>query len=60
MFSAHLLKDGRVIGQYEGYVPEFMPGNHFGDYIELEIDIETGKIINWIKPSDEQLKNTFK
>ncbi len=24
-----------------------MPEKHWGDYINLEIDIETGRILNW-------------
>lgn len=39
--SKHILFD------YEGYVPGFMPGDHYGDYVELEIDLDTGKILNW-------------
>lgn len=31
----------------DGYVPDFFPGEHFGDYIELEIDPLTGIIMNW-------------
>jgi hypothetical protein len=38
--------DGRY---YDGYVPGFLGG---GDYIELDIDLDTGKILNW-KPIDE-------
>lgn len=33
--------------EYEGYVPGFMPGDHFGDYVELDIDLDTGRILNW-------------
>ena len=42
--------DGEEIGDYEGYVPQFMPGQHHGDYVMLDIDIETGQILNWVKP----------
>jgi len=38
-----------VIEDYCDYVPDFMPGNHYGDYVELEIDTTTGKILNWRK-----------
>lgn len=47
--------EGRI-GEYDGYVPDFFPGEHYGDYIQLEIDIETGKILNWRKPSTKDLK----
>lgn len=42
--------------EYEGYVPDFFPGKHYGDYIEFEIDIETGQIVNWQKPTEEDLE----
>jgi hypothetical protein len=38
---------GNRIAEHGGYVPDFMPGEHYGDYVELEIDIKTGKILNW-------------
>jgi hypothetical protein len=51
------LKDenDNIILNYEGYVPDFMPDDHFGDYIYLNIDIETGQILNWYKPSAQEL-----
>jgi hypothetical protein len=42
--------NGKLIAERDGYVPEWMPGEHYGDYVELDIDIKTGKILNW-KPS---------
>lgn len=59
LFSANLLKDGEVIANYDGYVPDFFPEEHYGDYVELKIDIETGQILNWKKPTKKQLKETF-
>jgi hypothetical protein len=52
-FSGRLLdQNGKVIhDQEDGYVPGFMPGDHFGDYLILEIDIDTGVIKNWKKPN---------
>lgn len=38
------------MGSYEGYVPDFFPGDHYGDYLMLNIDVETGHIKNWKKP----------
>lgn len=56
-FSARLLdQDGAELKDYEGYVPEFMPGEHYGDYLILDIDIETGSILNWNPPSREQIE----
>jgi hypothetical protein len=40
-------KTGEVYREYSGYVPSFMPGEHFGDYIILDINPYTGKILNW-------------
>jgi len=47
------LKDaqGEEVGSYEGYVPNFFPGQHYGDYLILNIDLETGQIKNWQKPA---------
>ncbi len=39
-------KDGVMIKEHDGYVPRFMP-NGGGDYIDLDIDIDTGQILNW-------------
>ena len=60
LFNATLVHDGNVIGQYDGYVPNWMPGDHYGDYVELEIDIATGQILNWEHPTLITLKKTFK
>ena len=61
LFNADLTIDGKPVGQnYDGYVPDFMPGEHYGDYVQLDIDVDTGKIINWRKPTQAQLKQTFK
>ncbi|WP_176465252.1 MULTISPECIES: hypothetical protein [unclassified Pseudomonas] len=42
---------GEEVGSYKGYVPNFFPGDHYGDYLILNIDLETGQIKNWNKPS---------
>jgi hypothetical protein len=55
MFAADLVDDGNVRGKYDGYVPDFFPGEHYGDYVQLEIDIDTGKIVNWKKPTKTDL-----
>ena len=50
-------QDGQQIGEdYEGYVPNFMPGEHYGDYLILNIDLETGKILNWQPPSKKEIE----
>lgn len=45
-----------IFCQNDGYVPSFMPGNHYGDYVILDIDIDTGQITNWKKPIAEDIK----
>jgi len=39
------------IASYDGYVPSFMPNDGgYGNYVEMDIDIETGRILNWRNP----------
>lgn len=40
----------------EDYVPSFFPGDHYGDYLILDIDLSTGQIVNWKAPSSDELK----
>lgn len=55
-FSATLLDaNGTELHDHDGYVPSFMPGNHHGDYVMLDIDIDTGVITNWKKPDADTL-----
>ena len=51
--------DGSTVATYNGYVPGFMPGNHYGDYVELDIDLKTGKILNWKAPSLKEINETL-
>jgi hypothetical protein len=45
-------QDGQEIHSVDSdYVPGFMPGEHYGDYLMLDIDLETGAITNWKTPS---------
>ena len=63
LFSIVLRENGNLVQEYEGYVPEWFPNpkeEHYGDYVQLTIDVETGKILNWKKPSAKDLKETFK
>lgn len=43
-------------GQEDGYVPDFMPGPHYGDYLILNIDLDTGRVTNWETPSREEVE----
>jgi len=58
MFGASLIDNGKTIGTYDGYVPDWIPGD-YGDYVRMSIDIDTGKILNWKKPTAAQLAETF-
>lgn len=56
-FTASILdQNGNLIyEQDDGYVWDIMPGDHGGDYLILEIDIETGQINNWEPPKDWEI-----
>ena len=43
-----------VLHEHDGYVPDYIP-NDFGDYVELEIDPETGVILNWVPEKIKEL-----
>jgi len=45
-------ENNQPIASYSGYVPSFMPSEGgYGDYVQMEIDIATGRILNWKNPS---------
>jgi hypothetical protein len=57
MFTACLVdQDGTELKDYDGYVPDLMPGDHYGDYLILDIDIDTGMITNWEPPTKQQIE----
>jgi hypothetical protein len=45
---------GQTMKEHDGYVPSLMPEG--GDYVEIDIDVATGKILNWKIPTETQLK----
>lgn len=49
-----------IYSQDDGYVPEFMPGEHYGDYVILDIDLDTGMVTNWKKPTAAQIEAAIK
>ena len=51
--------DGNKVKDYDGYVPDFFPEQHYGDYLYLNIDLETGQILNWKKPTPQQLADVI-
>jgi len=50
---------GNDVADYSGYVPGFMPGQHYGDYVEIEIDLKTGQILNWQPVSLKAVNETL-
>lgn len=42
-----LIKDGKTLHDQDDYVPDCFPDQHFGDYLYLDVDLNTGKIVNW-------------
>ena len=49
-----------IYSQDDGYVPDFMPGKHYGDYVILDIDLDTGMVTNWLKPTAAQIEAAIK
>lgn len=35
----------------------FFPGDHYVDYLILDIDLDSGQIINWQAPTAESVEN---
>jgi len=50
---------GNSIGKRDDYVPSWMPEQHDGDYVEIEIDVSTGTILNWKIPTQKELYNSI-
>lgn len=59
--GSYVLKDiaGNEVACRDDYVPSFFPGEHYGDYLDLEIDLETGQILNWKKPDAGDVADAF-
>ncbi len=49
------ISENRLL-RYNGYVPKIIPGGG-GDYVCLDIDITTGKILNWYNLTHDDLQN---
>lgn len=58
LFSIRLLAAGnQLIKEVEGgSIPPTLGGN---GYVELEIDLATGQVVNWTPPTVEQLERIF-
>ena len=60
LFCAALVDEqGNDLCEYQGYVPDFFPGRHWGDYVMLDIELESGKILNWKTPTQAQLAKLY-
>lgn len=45
-YSEIINDDRNLVAENDGYVPENI-GIGGGDFVELEIDLQTGKVLNW-------------
>jgi hypothetical protein len=53
-------QDGKKLAEIdEDYVPKFFPGEHYGDYLILDIDLASGKILNWQEPDPMTVADAF-
>jgi len=52
-------ENGNSVGERNDYVPNYFPEDHYGDYIEFDIDVATGQILNWKKPTQKELKDSI-
>ena len=55
LFSGTLQEMGQPHRNYDGYVPSFLTTDGDEDYVSLSIDVDTGKILNWKRPSQKTL-----
>jgi hypothetical protein len=51
--------DGITKAKTDSYAPN-VEGLCGGDYVDLEIDLDTGQIIGWVVPTHEQIMNEMK
>jgi len=49
-------QNNNLMCEQSGYVPDIIPGR-WGDYIEIHIDLSTGRIINWTPPTDKEIQD---
>jgi len=59
--GTYALKDvnGKEVAVREDYVPSFFPDDHYGDYLVLDIDLESGQILNWKRPDELSVSEAF-
>ena len=54
MCSSELIIDGEIVGELQDYAP-YVNGLGGGDYVRIKVDLETGQIVNWKKPSEAEM-----
>jgi len=52
-------QDGEQIAERNDYVPRFFPEEHYGDYLILEIELDSGRVLNWEPPSRIDIEEAF-
>lgn len=60
-FVEYFDKDKKMVAERDGYVPSFLNegSDNDGDFLTLEIDVASGKILNWKKPTQKELKDSI-
>ena len=58
--STELAIDGISVAEVEGYAPGLRNHLKAGDYISLKIDLDSGQILDWNKPSESDINEFFK
>ncbi len=56
LFNAIITEKNGTSFDYYGYPPYFLTHNSGSDCISLEIDLETGQILNWKKVLKEDIE----
>ena len=52
---------GEIVAESDSYVPSGINiGDAYGDYVEMEIDMHTGQILNWKPVSEKKIIEAIK
>jgi hypothetical protein len=51
-------RDNILASGEQTYIPDWFIGNSDSE-LDLEIDLETGVILNWVTPTSEEIQNTI-
>jgi hypothetical protein len=58
-FSTYLNNKGKVLAEKDGYVPQGLNISDDSDYVEIDIDIQTGQIQRWKPLTEKQVIETL-